>query len=66
VEPLELEADAILTPKCVRCGRVRPMPRIGEAELLLDDGETFCLETRKACDWNCPETRVRVRFGLRL
>ena len=60
----EFECDVAFVPKCVRCGRVRPMPDPGTATLTVFEGDIYHLETGKECDWNCTETRVRVRVSF--
>lgn len=58
---LDLKIDC----QCVRCKRTRPFPDEGELKLSDEETVTHIVDTGNACDWNCQETKVkiRVRFG---
>ena len=42
------------------------MPKPGTATLTVHEGDTYVLDTGAECDWNCAETRVKIRvdFGF--
>jgi hypothetical protein len=64
----ELEFDMSVAAKvtCVRCKRKRPMPEDGDLGPTDAAKPVAIIDTRKACDWNCQETKVRVEitFGF--
>jgi hypothetical protein len=50
--------------RCTRCKRKRPFPEDGKMTMTVEGELEFVVDTDKACDWNCTETRVRIRIAL--